>query len=128
LASSSATLTFSVTGNVSLASTAPTGCSISNGTATCPLTTLAVGASQSFSFSATANTVGSSTAAATITQATNATDTDQTNNSNQATVNVGNAPPASSGGGGGSLDYLVLLALSMLLPLRVAHAARQNSL
>jgi uncharacterized repeat protein (TIGR01451 family) len=128
LASSSATLTFSVTGNVSLASTAPTGCSISNGTATCPLTTLAVGASQSFSFSATANTVGSSTAAATITQATNATDTDQTNNSNQATVNVGNAPPASSGGGGGSLDYLVLLALSMLLPLRVAHAARQSSL
>ena len=127
LASSSATLTFAATGGVSLNSTPPAGCTISSGTATCTLATLAVGASQSFSFSATANTTGSSTATATITQATNATDADPTNNSNQATVTVGSAPPA-KGGGGGSLDYLVLLALSLLLPLRVAHAARQNSL
>jgi uncharacterized repeat protein (TIGR01451 family) len=122
LASSSATLTFALGSGVSFAGTAPAGCSVSNGTATCTLATLIVGASQSFAFSATANTAGNSVATATIAPAPNATDADQSNNTGQATVNIGNAPPPNSGygggGGGGSLDYLILLALSLVIAFR----------
>src|SRR6185295_15249233 len=128
LASSAATLTFALAAGVSIGGTPPTGCTISNGTATCTLASLAVGASQSFAFSATANTAGSNVASSTITAATNATDADASNNTAQTTVMVNNPPPpappstGSGGGGGGSLDYLTLLALAMFAACQIFFA------
>jgi uncharacterized repeat protein (TIGR01451 family) len=117
LASSSATLTFAPASGVSLAGTAPSGCSVSNGAATCTLASLAVGASQTFAFSATANAAGRSVATATVAPARNATDADQSNNSSQATVTV-SAAASHSSGGGGALDALMLLAMAGVVGLR----------
>lgn len=119
LASSSATLTFTLAAGVSFGSPLPAGCTASGVTATCTLGALAVGASQSFALPATANTAGSNVANASIAVAPNAADADASNNAAQSTVTITAAPPPSTGGGkkggGGSLDDLILLALSIAL-------------
>jgi uncharacterized repeat protein (TIGR01451 family) len=105
----SATVTVQLAGgNPTSASTTQGGtCTISGDTATCPITSLANGASTTITSNAVAGAVGTATASASVTFQGN--DTTTANNTATESTTV-NAPPAPSGGGGGPMGWLELLA------------------
>src|SRR5262249_4299480 len=78
LASSAATMAFSVASGLTFGASPP--CPVTGVTATCTLGALAVSASQTFTFTASSSTAGSYAANATLTAATTATDSDTSNN------------------------------------------------
>jgi hypothetical protein len=121
--SSSSALTFTPGNGLTLGA-APSGCTAGNGTMTCTLGALANGAAQSFQFPATAQAAGSLVATAAIAGAPAAADPNATNNNAAVTITSTDPPPpppppppsggGGGGGGGGSIEWMTLLALSVL--------------
>jgi uncharacterized repeat protein (TIGR01451 family) len=108
---------------------APPGCSSNGSTFACSLGTIAVGASQSFSFPAVATQAATVTATVTVRPAESAADRNNANNTATVSVTAADPPPppsnggggganGSGGGGGGALNLAALVAMLALLVLR----------
>jgi uncharacterized repeat protein (TIGR01451 family) len=130
---SSAVLTFTVGTGLALGA-APSGCTLAAVTMTCNAGALAVGASQSWQFTATTQAAGSLTANAAIALSANAADPEMGNN-NVAAVIVSRepAPPpggggggggSGGGGGGGPISWAMLLGLLLIAAARAAEIRR----
>ncbi|WP_241520806.1 VPS10 domain-containing protein [Steroidobacter cummioxidans] len=142
--SSEGNVTFSL-GSAFTLGTLPSGCSASTGGASCDLGTIAVGASQTFTFSAVATNAGAVDASATVTIGSELADIDPANNSATSSVTATTPPPpppppsggnsgggsgnggnTGGGGGGGSMDFVTLLGALLLLAGR-RRALRQGA-
>lgn len=113
--------------------TLPSGCSATTDGASCELGTIAVGASQTFTFSAVATNAGAVDASATVATGSEVADIDPANNSATSSVTATTPPPPPSGGnngggntggsggstgggggGGGAMDFVTLLGVLLL--------------
>jgi subtilase family serine protease len=126
--SSSSVLTLTPGNGLSLGAS-PSGCTAGTGATTCNVGALANGASRSFQFPATAPGAGSLTVTASIAGAATAADPNSTNNTVTAAITSTDPPPpptggGSGGGGGGSMEWMTLLALSLLFARKTRRSRR----
>jgi hypothetical protein len=134
-ASNEGNVTFTL-GSAFTLGTLPNGCTASNGGASCGLGTIAVGGSQTFTFSAVATNSGAVIASATVATRSDVADIDPANNSATSAVTATTPPPPpppvppsggnTGGGGGGSMNLVTLLGGLLLLAgrRRLIHRAR----